>query len=184
MKTLCVVVFVALCNTLGFAQSGTSHFEVFGGYTRSSFNQNVVSTDVQFNGWDASVAYKPAPHFAAVADFGGNYGTSDLYNIRAHTFLFGPQVSIPVGSRVSLFVHGLFGEMHLTRSFPQSGGPATVSRNAFSAALGGGVDIRLAGHVAWRSLADDLHGDFHNADPQNPFPNANWRVSTGILLRF
>jgi hypothetical protein len=166
-----------------FAESDSSHLELFTGYTHSSFNQNVVSTDVGFNGWNASFAYKPVPWIGGMADFGGNYGTSDGFNIHAYTFLFGPQVSVPLG-RVSLFVHALFGETHLIRTDPHSGGRAASSRNSSSAALGGGIDIRLTPGIAWRSQADYLHARFHMSDPQNPYPDANYRISTGVVFRF
>lgn len=109
-KFLSVVIPVVLFSALTYAQS--DHFEAFGGYAFSGFKQQNAGSISGFNGWNASVAYKPISWLAGVADFGGAYGSEDLFHIHNYTFLFGPQVSLPHG-RVSPFAHVPFGQTHL-----------------------------------------------------------------------
>ena len=62
-----------------------------------------VSEKTNLNGWEFSGQYKFLPFLGAVADFSGNYGTLHSANTREHTFLFGPQISLP--GKVSPFAH-------------------------------------------------------------------------------
>src|SRR5215472_299001 len=91
--------------------------ELYGGYSyfRASVRevQNgpalsaLVTEKTNLNGWEFSGQYKPVPFLGAIADFAGNYGKLRGANTREHTFLFGPQVSLPM--RISPFAHALFG---------------------------------------------------------------------------
>ncbi|HEY6292940.1 MAG TPA: hypothetical protein VI455_15425 [Terriglobia bacterium] len=98
--------------------------------------------------------------------------------------LFGPHVAYNANSRVSPFAHALLG---LTRDrICTSSCEVTseeVGRDAFTIAIGGGVDVKVS-RIFWlRPIqADYVHAFFPNA-----FPNAaenNLQLSFGITFRF
>jgi len=62
-----------------------------------------IGQQVNLNGWKLSLQYKPLPFLGGIADFGGHDGTRDGARSRVHTFLVGPQVSLP--AKVSAFGH-------------------------------------------------------------------------------
>ncbi len=138
---------------------------VFFGY---SYNRaEIVSNDAtNLNGWDASLEGKLAPWVGLVADLDGTYGS----HVTEHNFLFGPRVSVSVGS-VRPFAELLIGAGHIGIDH----GPSDTS---FVNAAGGGVDYRVAGPVAVRGQLDWINTRFFN-NGQN-----DWRFSTGIVLHF
>jgi hypothetical protein len=83
--------------------------EVFGGYSYMRFRP---SPDFNLNGWEASAQYKFKDWLGGVADFDGHYGSPFGVSTSVHSFLFGPQVSLP--SRVSPFAHVLLGGAHFS----------------------------------------------------------------------
>src|SRR5258708_40285879 len=87
--------------------SAQDKVEVFGGYTYMRFRP---SPDLNLNGWEASVQYKFRDWIGGVADFDGHYGSIGGVGTSVHSYLFGPQVSLP--SRVSPFGHVLLGGSH------------------------------------------------------------------------
>lgn len=108
--------------------------------------------------------YKFLPFLGAVADFNGTYGTLDGVGAREHTFLFGPQVSLP--ARVSPFAHALFGVAKESQDPipppPCPVGPilCTVflslgADQSFATAVGGGIDVKLVHFVKLRLVQFD-----------------------------
>src|SRR5258708_452046 len=69
-------------------------------------NPPTVAQHANLNGWEFSGQYKLRPFVGVVADFDGNYGTLDGGKTRVHTFVFGPQVSLP--AKLSPFSPALF----------------------------------------------------------------------------
>jgi hypothetical protein len=138
---------------------------VFFGY---SYNRaEIVSNDAtNLNGWDASLEGKFAPWIGLVADVDGTYGS----HISEHNALFGPRVSVSVGS-VRPFAELLIGAAHIGIDH----GPSDTS---FVNAAGGGLDYRVAGPVAVRGQLDWIHTRFFS-NSQNDL-----RFSTGIVLHF
>ena len=135
--------------------------ELFGGY---SFERFSSSPSTNLNGWEVSGQYKFANWLGVVGDIDAHYGS-----FRTVSFMAGPQVSFP--ARLSPFFHVLVGFGHI-----KSGG---ITDNSFSAALGGGVDMRLAPIISWRIIqADDVITRFFGGTQNNA------RISTGIVIRF
>jgi len=157
MGLLLGVLFVALLP----AAAQDDKVEVFGGYSYMRFRP---SPDTNLNGWEASAQYKFRDWIGGVADFDGHYGSGSV-----HSFLFGPQVSLP--SKVSPFAHVLLGGAH----FSDSG----VGNTSFAMAIGGGMDYQVNDRFSWRIVQGDylLTRFFDNT--QN-----NGRISTGIIYRF
>lgn len=138
---------------------------VFFGY---SYNRaEIVSNDAtNLNGWNGSLEGNFLPWIGLVADLSGTYGN----HIGEHNVLFGPRVSVSVGS-VRPFAELLIGAAHIGIDH----GPSDTS---FANAVGGGLDYRVAGPLAVRGQLDWIHTRFFS-NSQNDV-----RFSTGIVVRF
>jgi hypothetical protein len=93
-----------------------------------------------------------------------------------YDFLAGPRVFGNAGS-LRIFGHVLFGAGHLTGTI-KSPSPATNSRTAFAADIGGGADYALRGPFAWRAQVDYLQTQFYGTAQKDV------RFSTGLVIRF
>jgi hypothetical protein len=148
--------------------------ELFAGY--SHYHLDSIPAG-ELNGWEVSGQYKFTRWLGGIADFSGDYGSvrdeanptqTFLASTHVHSFLFGPQVSLP--ARVSPFGHVLGGVTHAS-GLNQSDNPPTL-------AVGGGLDVRLKPELALRAIqADFIRTYFFGAI-------YNYRISTGVLLRF
>jgi len=174
--------------------------ELFGGYSyfRASIqegqfnpcvtvcpNSTFSTSHANLNGWALSGQYKLLPFLGAVADFNGTYGTVNGGGVRQHTFLVGPQVSLP--TRVSPFVHALFGAAIETQS-PRNVCAAVTSitcpftlgsDTSFATAIGAGFDLKLVPFVKLRLIqVDYLRTQLHGTTQNQP------RASAGIVFHF
>jgi len=66
--------------------------EVFGGYSYMHFH---TSLSGNVNGGEIAGQYKFTDWLGGVADFDGHYGSSNGIGTSTHTYLFGPQISLP-----------------------------------------------------------------------------------------
>jgi len=186
---------VAAVPTALYAQShydtryggGTPNFELYGGYSYVFRTFNPTSNSVAFagrNGWDASLK---VPIFGAglciKGDVSGSYLNDHLdpnLNVRAITFMLGPQVGVHLG-RSTLFAHGMVGSAHLTDK-PL---PDLRSDTTFAVAVGAGLDLGISRNFAWRITGDYFNTHYHATDQNiREILNSNGRISTGPVLRF
>ncbi|MFZ0287978.1 MAG: outer membrane beta-barrel protein [Candidatus Sulfotelmatobacter sp.] len=222
------IALTTLIGSFAFAQDSTPKVQVFGGYSLVNVDNGGLtgtimdvnlrqrngpfSTASTFNGWNAEAQFNANRWVGIVADFGGRYGTpitassgvklSGLPNGTGYSFLVGPVLSYRTKSRMTLFVHALFGLDRASLSASTiSGGTSPVSSSAtsytdFAVALGGGLDYRVSRHFALRlAQLDDLETT-HNL---NKFYGSafgtglfyglatherNLRFSAGVALRF
>ncbi len=198
MKKVIAFIVVMLLATAAFGQE--SKAEVFGGYsfTNEGLSPSLKSVGldrVNAHGWDASFAYMVKKGFGIKADFGGAYSNLsasgvNIGDLSVHTFLFGPQVTVPVSERVVPFVHALFGVAHgkftassMVTSVTSSVGIGSLeaSDNVFAMKLGGGMDVRVHKNVAWRTEVGLLHTRFDLGDTSS---QNHVQLSTGIVLKF
>jgi hypothetical protein len=156
------VLFVALLP----AAAQDEKVEVFGGY---SYMRLRGGADLNLNGWEASAQYKFRDWIGGVADFDGHYGSPSGIGTSVHSFLFGPQVSLP--SKVSPFAHVLLGGAHFSA--------AGAGDTAFSMAIGGGMDYEIKQGISWRIIQGDYLLTRFFGETQN-----NGRLSTGVVFRF
>lgn len=198
-----VLAFV-LMSVGALAQSETPKAEIFAGFSFMRLDDEGASallpTDVSlkrwYPGWNAELQINANRWFGIVADFSGHYGTPlsgtgvaglDIPSVHFYNFLFGPVVTYR-GERFQPFVHALFGVNRASVSdsvFTPGGG----SDSAFAIALGGGLDVKLSRHVAFRLIQMDLLRTNHDPcgflggpgcgfdDHQN-----NLRFSTGLVF--
>ncbi|MFI5174590.1 MAG: outer membrane protein [Terriglobia bacterium] len=182
--------------------------EIFGGYSHfqapsGSFSRQIGGTSASIldkanvNGWEASVTGNASRWLGIEGDFGGYYGrvttqvvifhvtpsgvTSTPFNdtakVRYHSYLLGPRLSYRSDERFTPFVHALFGGIRQTLDGPQisTGGAQT----SFGMALGGGLDIKVAEHVALRVVQADYVRTRFGFKAENDL-----RLSFGAVFRF
>ncbi len=177
------------------------HVAVFGGYTYIHAKYNTGVGGFSLNGWDGSLEVKPLPLVGLVADVSRQYASptqiASAGSVKENqtTLLLGPEVSIPHIPRVIPFAHAMVGIIHGTNTVtyisPATGSPCTPTScppaafrslqtgNAFATALGGGVDIKLAGPLWFRAVqADWLHANL------SPDHHTQVRLATGLVVRF
>src|SRR6185312_12855039 len=138
-------------------------------------------------GGTASIAGNVNRWLGLVADFGG-YEVSGLphgTSAKAYTYLFGPKFSHR-GVHWTPFAQFLFGAARVTSdvSTPVPGffSNSSFHENAFATALGGGLDLKLSKHVAWRVVQGEYLLTKFN-DGNNNEQN-NIRAATGLVFRF
>ena len=137
-----------------------------------------IPQQANLNAWELSLQYKPIPFLGAVADFGGNYGTLDGARTRVHTFLVGPQVSLP--AKVSPFAHILVGGARESQDTRTNFAFFTLGTStSVAAAAGVGVDFKVLPFVSVRLFQIDyVRTRLHAATQNQP------RVSAGVVFHF
>ena len=100
------------------------------------------------NGISGSVAYNPNRWLGVVADVGGYHGSPSGVSVNTYTYMFGPRLSLRNPTHITPFVQGLVGGSRITVG--NGGG----SSNQFAYSFGGGVDLPLLPHLAFRPQVD------------------------------
>jgi outer membrane immunogenic protein len=102
------------------------------------------------NGGSASVAVNVNNWLGLGGDFGGYHSTPYGVSLNTYAYMFGPRFSLRSESVATPFVQVMLGGSHLSASaFGTSAGT-----NAFAFSTGGGVDLRLTEHIAFRPQVD------------------------------
>jgi hypothetical protein len=166
MKKFAAILGVAVAMLMPCA-ARAQKVQLFGGY--SYLRQDTGAGKVNLNGWEASATLKNT-WLGVTADFSGHYGSPFGPSASVQTFLFGPQLSLPVPF-VSPYLHALVGGAR------ESSG--NVSDTAFAAAFGGGIDTHIAPFLSYRLFQVDYLATRFGGRTQN-----NLRVSTGLVLHF
>ncbi len=219
-----------LIGSFAFAQDGAPKVQVFGGYSLLKLDHGRLSgglldldlhqssdpfalADYFLNGWNAEAQYNTGRWLGIAADFGGRYGTpitasrdrtlTGLPKETAYSFLAGPVLSYRTKSRVTPFVHGLFGWDRTSLGASTINGSVTspvpvaaTNYNDFAMALGGGVDYRITHHLSLRAGQLDW---YHTTVNLNKFythafggtllqglrtNQINYRFSAGVVAQF
>ena len=180
--------------------------EVYLGYSFMRVNAATRVPAFTANGGLGAIQYNFNEYFSGVAEFGG-YHNGNVSGVQLDStlmsYLFGPRLTLNKTGVTSVFVHGLFGGTHYTRSIfvgptvnalgavDTTSQRAEGSKDAFSMAWGGGVDIRLHHNVALRPIQLDYYmtrfqpifinglGDLNGNNNQH-----NLRYSAGLAFRF
>ncbi len=190
MKRIVVLFAVVLLATVAFAQNAPKA-ELFGGYQFTSVDGNNlgIGDRQSMHGFNVDFGYRAAKNVSLVADFGlasKSYsetieGTTATAKVKMYPFLFGPRFSTTKG-KVTPFAEVLFGIAHVSLSAEATGlGTISDSRNKFSYAFGGGLDVNANDKIAIRLAKFDYVGvrggsDFNNLN--------NFRLATGIVFNF
>lgn len=222
------IVMAALVGSFALAQDSTPRVQVFGGYSLMHADiarptgqawdlslqepSGTFAPTSNFKGWSAEAQYNADRWVGVAADFGGQWGgpitassgsgISGLPNANTYSFLAGPVLSYRNKSRMTPFVHALFGWDRASLSASTiSGLSSPVSSPAktytdFAIALGGGLDFKISRHFALRAGQLDY---FHTSLNFNKFYGSafdserfegfathqdNLRFSTGVVVSF
>jgi hypothetical protein len=182
-----VLVCAALLSGRAWSQN-LQRVEVFGGYSYLYYGVNSLQ-HTNMSGWEASLGYNFTQRLAIEADCSGNYGYDYAYHYgtfwsQNHFYLVGPRFNYKV-----LFGHALLG-VGQSRSHTVFFGdefPPSVSATAFAMALGGGVEKKIATHLAIRGGADWLFDHLDVADffhpSVSPYHNS-FRLNVGMVFMF
>ena len=179
------VLLFALPLLLWLPRSGYSQenpkVEIFGGYSFFRANEfDYVTTNL--HGFNASVAANLNSWLGVEGDFGGHFGSPSVgpfrvpyVDVNVYSFMGGPKIAYRGSSALTPFAHALIGTTHASAgAFGLDYG-----RNALSAVVGGGLDVRLSDHVAIRAVQADYFMTRFFDERQN-----NVRLSGGIVFRF
>ena len=147
----------------------------------------LLTSTQNLSGWELSATYRFLPFLGIAADVSGDYGSAiGGFSSRTHqhTYLFGPEVSLP--ARASPFAHVLFGDTHQSISPslgpPLPGGQFSIlatSGSSFATAFGAGIDLKLVPHIWIRPIQLDYLVTRLGTTTQN-----QPRVSAGVVFHF
>jgi opacity protein-like surface antigen len=224
------VTFILIVLTASFtvAQDSVPKVQVFGGYsfvyadTGKLRGQNLdlwlrqnfdaFGTGSSFQGWSTEAQYNADRWVGVAVDFGGRYGTpitpyshtsvTGVPKATAYSILVGPVLSYRSKSRMTPFVHALFGWDRTTLGASTISGLETpvssvaVTFDDFAMALGVGLDYKISRHFSLRAGQIDYFHTSLNLDSfyRDAFDNqlfqglanhqGNFRFSAGAVLRF
>jgi Outer membrane protein beta-barrel domain len=206
-----VVLGAALLSALVASAAEETKFETFLGYDFVGYypNTNVIPK-AHFNGGSGQFVYNFNKWLGAVADIGAVHkGLIGGYNVDTTiaNYVFGPRLAYHSSSRLTPFFQVLFGGASGSTSAQVSallptGGPVVppgfvvdptrpftarinASQTAFAMMAGGGVDIKLSKHVAFRPIEFDYYlTRFSNPELGGINNQNNWRYSAGVNFLF
>lgn len=149
-KLVLAAVFLLGFSAIATAQDAPA-IEVFGGYSFVGVDTSTAFSDsnapgLNLNGWNGSIAINGNRWAGFVADLGGVYGSIEDVDIRIHTVMFGPRVTVRKG-QITPYIQALFGYARLGAE-DQEG---DYTENDFAMAFGGGVDINVSDSIAIRA---------------------------------
>jgi hypothetical protein len=184
--------FAALIAGLVFSSPGTAHsqyatahlpqIDLAGTYSFVQANSANFGGHFNLNGGSISAALSVNDRFAAIADV-GVYRFPELplkTNSTMCTYLFGPRILSRRSDRAGPFAQILVGAGRLNAS----SSTIKAGENAFTIAIGGGLDVPVRSHYTIRIVeADYLLTRFANGSGSSAMQN-NFRVSTGLVFRF
>lgn len=143
---------------------------------------------LNLNGWNAAFQYNVNSWLGLVADFTGYYGspsqtiggTPVTLHTSEYNYLFGPRFSYRHSERWTPFVHALFGGGHAhARATAPNFTAVSLTKDSFAMAIGGGLDLKVANHIALRLVDADYVLTRFGGSNQN-----NFRYSAGVVFRF
>lgn len=181
---------IVLFSTAVFAESPLpERYQVYGGYTYLSNSFNGVPGATQgMNGFDVAGEFPQYHGVRFALDTFRYSGTNQGVPEKALFIMAGAQFSHRFG-RERAFLEGLAGNGNINEYWAPGGKRGEA--NAFSGALGGGVDTPLTRHIAFRVAGGYQHTSFEPIG-QNTLvgyqvpglPHSFGRITSGIVWRF
>ncbi len=152
-------------------------FELFGGY---SYARGLTGEFNLWNGWNAAITNNINSWFSIVTDISGHNGSpfervlGIVTRKTVYTVTFGPQFSVRVNERIIPFARGLVGFSHVRDDFF-----VKESDTGLAWGFGGGLDVKVAEHIALRVAQVDYGRIRVFGEGSN-----NLRVSVGVVGRW
>jgi Outer membrane protein beta-barrel domain len=211
IRNLILMLFALLFANAAFAQD-YSRFDVFGEYSYLRFSPGISQLHSRsFNGGGGGFEINISQMFGIKGEFLG-YGSTSFtttftsptvtphgtippgtYNSQGNmfTYLFGPVVRLPI-SKVAPFGEILFGGsntngyVNLTRAIGAGGGTiaAAPTQHPYTMAVGGGLDINLSRHFAFRPIEIDYLLTRYSNPITNVNNQNNFRYLAGVIYKF
>jgi opacity protein-like surface antigen len=182
VRKFALLLAVVMAASLFCAAADKPAVEIFGGYSYFRADMNSSDSNQNMNGWDGAVTVPFNRYLGLTADIGGVYKTIPAtlaggysYKFNEYNFLFGPTLSYRSKSKLTPFVHALFGDSHA--KVTASG--VSVTDNSFAMAVGGGLDYKLTKHFSLRPGQFDWIRTSFSGTSQN-----NLRYSVGAVVGF
>jgi len=174
-KVLAIALLLLFCGVYTVAQDYPKA-EVFGGVSFTHLDTEGATVPASapagtsikhwYPDWEAAAQYNLTKLLGIKADFSGNYGkpanvpgVTGIPSAHSYSFLFGPVVSARTG-RFTPFAQALFGANRISLGSstikglpPPFGGVISTtgySETAFAMAFGGGLDVKISHHFAYR----------------------------------
>ena len=168
MKT--IILGVLFLFTVAALAQDEPKFETYLGYSFTRVNSGINVPAFSANGGLGEVAFNFNRWLTAVGSFPAvhNGNISDIHiDQTLFGYDFGPRLNLRHG-RITPFVETLFGASHVSRSFKVPGTAATVGSTtlaqrfvndatAFSMQIGGGLDLPINNHLAFRPIKLDYY---------------------------
>ena len=176
--TLLVLLIAAPC----FGQSSHPLFEVYSGFSYAR-----VDGDERDNrnlyGWNGALSVNATKTFGFTVDASGHYQDNVVARSRFFKLVGGPRFTARNDS-FTTFAHILLGGTHqhervetLTRHF-------TTHGFAFTALMGGGVDVNVTPHFGVRVIQAEYDITKFNRAVSGKAIQHNARVGIGVVFRF
>jgi opacity protein-like surface antigen len=169
--------FALLATSIAQAQE-TRGMEISGQYQYVRINPGQGAPSSSCQGAGGTFAVNVNRYLGVVGDIGGCKITGLPAGASSHeiNYLFGPRLAYHNSGRFTPYAQVLFGGERLSASvtgFPSS------SVNSFAMTFGGGADLQLTRHLAFRAIqVEYLYTHFSGAK-QN-----NMRLQSGLVYRF
>jgi hypothetical protein len=186
MKKLFAV--LSLLLSLGATASAqeTPRVEVFGGYSYLRLEEatpvnGVPAPKRDLNGFLVAGTVNVTGFLGVTGEYSGHFrngqtiGVINNVDTNFQSYLFGPQIRLFRGRRISPFARVLFGAVR--GSIDPSGGSNGIDDTVFGLVAGGGVDVKLTDTFSFRPFTADYLLTRFNSTNQN-----NLRVSTGVVV--
>ena len=167
-----------------------------------------ASESANLQGGKGEFVYNATKTIGIVADFGG-YDVTGLprgtgASATLFTYLFGPRFNYRPNEKLAVFGEGLVGGSHISASgngcvvSPEGAvtGQSAVlpcylsaSGNSFALGLGGGIDIKVAQHIALRVFEGEwfmtrFNSTINSAGRPTAGTQNNFRLAAGLQFRF
>ena len=184
MLSKCLIGLSLLLLVVGCsAQQGDfQRMAVYGGYSYLNVDTNGLTSRQSMNGWESGFSYNATSWLAAEANVSGYYKGASALGVSArasdYAYVFGPRFNYHV-----VYAHALFGVDHLGGSVSGGSLSGSASQNGFAMAVGGGVQVPVARHVAVRGGMDYVMSR-HNAFGGNAYTQNNFRAGAGVAFTF
>jgi outer membrane immunogenic protein len=134
------------------------------------------------SGW---FGYNFARSLALVGEVGSQRASNidgTAADLTLTSFLGGPRYTLHPSKRIVPFAQLLLGGAHASGALTPGTSGAAGSANSFAMTAGGGVDVKLASHIALRAFQVDYY--LTRFDNRVNSEQNNFRISAGIVFRF
>lgn len=174
----------AQAQAIGNGESRPPNFELEAGYSHllGSIHSDPTGVASRSDRWQVSgkVPVLRATLGVKAELTGIVNGTQPEFSRDSMTLLIGPQVGVHVGY-ATVFAYGMIGSARLSDGFLAN----PISSKTFGVAVGGGIDLGMSRHVAYRVTGDFFKSPYQATDSNyHEIIHSDARISIGPVFRF